>query len=73
MSELYREKSLERVNSPEELSDYIRVATPSVWLVLLGILILLVGILAWSVLGSVVIENADGSTTTIHPIMLVTN
>ena len=73
MSELYREKSLERVNSPEELSDYIRVATPSVWLVLLGILILLVGILAWSVLGSVVIENADGSTTTIHPITLVTN
>ena len=73
MSELYREKSLERVNSPEELSDYIRVATPSVWLVLLGILILLVGILAWSVLGSVVIENADGSTTTIHHIMLVTN
>ncbi len=27
---IFREKSLERVSSPEELNDYIRVTTPSV-------------------------------------------
>ena len=30
--EIFREKSLERVESPEQLNDYIRVASPGVWL-----------------------------------------
>lgn len=72
MSELFREKSLDRVHSPEDLSDYIRVATPSVWLVLLASAVLLAGMLAWSVLGSVNVENADGTTTQVHPITFVT-
>ena len=73
MSELFRRKSLERISSPEELSDYIRVATPSVWLILLATTILLVGMLAWSILGTVDVENADGTTTTVHPLSFVTN
>ncbi|MBP3894027.1 MAG: hypothetical protein J6D34_08310 [Atopobiaceae bacterium] len=73
MSELFREKSLERVNSPEELSDYIRVTTPSVWLVLLATTILLAGMLAWAVFGTVDVERKDGSTAEIHPITFVTN
>lgn len=73
MSELFREKSLERVNSPEELSDYIRVTTPSVWLVLLATTILLAGMLAWAVFGTVDVEREDGSTAEIHPITFVTN
>ena len=73
MSELFREKSLQRIHSPEELSDYIRVATPSVWLVLLATAILLVGMLAWSILGTIDVEGADGSTTEVHPITFVTN
>lgn len=73
MSELFRKKSVERIHSPEELSDYIRVATPSVWLVLLATTILLAGMLAWSVLGTVSIENEDGTTREAHPIFFVTN
>ena len=73
MSELFREKSLQRIHSPEELSDYIRVATPSVWLVLLATAILLAGMLAWSILGTIDVEGADGSTTEVHPITFVTN
>lgn len=73
MSQLFRKRSLEQVNSPEELNDYIRVATPSVWLVLLATVILLVGMLAWSVLGTVDVENADGTTKEVHPISFVTN
>ena len=73
MSELFRSKSLEQVRSPEDLNDYIRVTTPSVWLVLLGATILLLGALAWGVLGTIEVEQEDGSTRTEHPIVFVTN
>ncbi len=73
MSDLFRKKNLERVSSPEELNDYIRVTTPSVWLVLIATVILLIGILAWSVFGTVESQNADGTTKILHPITFVTN
>ena len=70
---IFREKSIRRVSSPEQLNDYIRVTTPSVWLVLIAIVVLLVGILAWSVFGTVEIHTKDGGTEDIHPISYVTN
>ena len=73
MSGVFREKSLERVSSPEQLDDYIRVATPPVWLVLLALVILIVGIFVWSALGSVTATNSEGKTETIHPISLIIN
>ncbi len=73
MSELYRKKSLEQASTPEELNDYIRVTTPSVWMALLAVTILLVGMLVWSVLGTVEVEQKDGSTKEVHPISFVTN
>lgn len=73
MEGLFREKSLERVSSPEQLDDYIRVTTPSVWIVLAATVITLLGILAWSVFGTVEEKNDDGSSKTIHPITFVTN
>ena len=73
MSELFRKKSMDRVSSPEQLNDYIRVTSPGLWLVLAAGVILLAGMLAWSILGTVEVENADGTTTEIHPISFVTN
>ncbi len=73
MSDLFRKKSLDRISSPEELNDYIRVTTPSVWLILVATVILLLGMLAWSIFGTVDKQNTDGSTTTMHPITFVTN
>ena len=70
---VFREKSMQRVSSPEELNDYIRVTTPSVWIVLLALVLLLVGILAWCIFGRVAIHQDDGSTAWIHPITYVTN
>ena len=40
---LFRQKSIDRVSSPEQLNDYIRVTTPSVWLALIAIILLLTG------------------------------
>ena len=73
MSELFRKKSMDRISSPEELNDYIRVTTPSVWLVLTATVIILVGTLIWGAIGTVDVEKEDGTTNTVHPITFVTN
>ena len=44
---LFREKSIERISSPEQLNDYLHVTTPAVWAVLLAIILLLAGFLFW--------------------------
>ena len=49
---IFRQKSIARVSSPEELNDYIRVVTPSVWMVLIAAAVLLAGLIIWSVFGS---------------------
>ena len=48
---LFRKKSLERISSPEQLDAYIRVSTPSVWVLLCAIVILLAGVCVWGVFG----------------------
>ena len=70
---VYRKKSLEQINSPEQLDDYIRVTTPSVWIVLLALVVLLVGILAWSILGTIEVHDDNGNVEEVHPITYVTN
>ena len=70
---VFRRKSMDRVSSPEKLNDYIRVTTPTVWLVLIAVILLLAGMLAWSIFSTVEATGADGSTKEIHPITLVTN
>ena len=48
---IFRKKSLERISSPEQLDAYIRVSTPSVWMLLIAIVILLAGVGVWGVFG----------------------
>ena len=50
---LFREKSIEKITSPEQLNERIRVASPSVWMMLLGISFVLVGICIWGVFGRI--------------------
>lgn len=64
---------MDRVSSPEQLNDYIRVTTPSVWIVLIALILLLVGFLVWSIFGTVTAVNEDGTTEDISPITFVTN
>ena len=73
MSNLFRQKSLERISSPEQLNSYIRVSTPSVWLLLTAIVILLVGGIVWGVFGEVEMHNVDGTTETVAPITFIMN
>ena len=50
---IFRKKSLDRISSPEALSDYLHVTTPSVWLILIAIIMLLAGMLIWSNIASI--------------------
>lgn len=50
---LFRKSSIERVNSPEQLNEYIRVANPGVWLVLAAVAALLAGVVIWGVFGTI--------------------
>lgn len=51
--EIFREKSVKRVTSPEELNDYIKVASPSVWLILASVIVLLIGVCVWGIFGKI--------------------
>ena len=73
MASIFREKSMERISSPDQMDEYIRVTTPSVWIALLALVILLIGILAWSVLGTMEVHDQEGNPTAVHPISYVTN
>ena len=48
---IFRKQSMESVSSPEQLGDYITSASPSVWLVLIAIILLLVGVCVWGIFG----------------------
>ena len=44
---LFRKSSMESISSPEQLTDYLRVTSPAVWVVMAAIILLLVGMLIW--------------------------
>ena len=46
--QLFRQKSLDRISSPEELHDYMRVTNPRLWTVLIAIVVLLAGFLVYA-------------------------
>lgn len=51
--EIFRKTSLDKVKSPENLDDYIRVSNPGVWLLLVSIIILLAGAFVWGIFGRI--------------------
>ena len=49
--QIFRKKSLDRISSPEQLNDYIRVANPGIWMILAAVIILLAGVCVWGIFG----------------------
>ena len=47
-NQLYRKKSMDRISSPEELHDYLRVTSPRLWMILTAIIVLLVGFIVYA-------------------------
>lgn len=48
---IFRKKSLDRISSPEQLNDYVRVSNPGVWMVFLAVILLLAGVCIWGIYG----------------------
>ncbi|MBR4556941.1 MAG: hypothetical protein IKO15_05610 [Clostridiales bacterium] len=49
---VFRKKTLDRISSPEDLTDYLKVTNPGVWVVLAAVIVLLCGIFVWSCVGT---------------------
>ena len=47
-NELFRKKSLDRISSPEELHDYMRVTSPWLWILLVFIVVFLAGLFVYA-------------------------
>lgn len=67
-NQIFRKKSVDRMSSPEQLNDYIKVTNPGVWMALAAIVILLIGVCVWGVFGKletklpVAAVSQDGQT-----------
>ena len=62
---IFRQKSLDRISSPEEIDNYIRVTRPSLWLALGVIILLLAALILWSVTARIEATTVvDGQTVT---------
>ena len=50
---IFREKSLEAVENPEQLNDYLKVTSPGVWIVLGAVIAILAGVVIWGFYGKI--------------------
>lgn len=61
MAELYRKTSLEKLSNPEQLDRAITVTSPMSWLALIGVALIIVATLIWSVVGSLpTVQTVNG-------------
>lgn len=61
-SSIFTEKASDKLRSPDDLDEYVRVTNPSVWVVLAACVVLLIGLFAWGFLGTA--ETSVGATAT---------
>jgi len=57
---IFRQKSLDRVTSVEDMEKYIKTTTPSLWLLLVSIIVFLVGVITWAATGKINVETVSG-------------
>ena len=49
---IFTEKAQDKLRSPDDLDECVRLTNPSVWVVLAACIVLMVGLLAWSFFGT---------------------
>ena len=57
---IFRQKSLDRVSSPEQLDKYIKSTNPSLWVLLIAIIVLLCGTIVWGTIGKIETKSSLG-------------
>ena len=61
---VFRKKTLERITSPDQLTDYLRVTNPGIWVVFAAVIALLAGIFAWAAVGT--LETTAAATVIVE-------
>ena len=61
---LLKKENVERVSSPEQLSDYLHVTTPAIWVVLAAVILLLASLFVWS--GVTALESFAAGEAEVH-------
>lgn len=51
--QIFRQKNLAQMSSPEELNDILKVVNPSGWVILLSVFLILTGLFVWCLVGNV--------------------
>lgn len=72
---IFRKKNLDRIASPEEMDDYMKVTSPGMWLVLGAMILLLAAAVIWSITARIettVEVNGKQVTESIAPITFLT-
>lgn len=49
---MFRKKAMRHFSSPEDLTSYLRVTTPGMWVIMAAVIVLLVGVFAWASVGT---------------------
>lgn len=63
---IFRSETLKRISSPEQLTDYLRVTNPGIWVILAAVLVLLVGFFVWMSAGTIETTVEVGVSTQDH-------
>ena len=50
--QIFRKEAIQHVSNPDELDDYLHVTNTRVWVILAVVIVLLVGLFAWSTVGT---------------------
>jgi multidrug resistance efflux pump len=53
MANLYRKAALDKISSPDQLDKTLKITSPSSWLALLGITLIVVVTVIWSIVGTI--------------------
>ncbi len=74
---LFRQESIERMQSPEKTDEYIRVSTPKAWILVISLLLVVTGVIVWGFTGSipktvsvsgVMVQEYDGDVLCLLPV-----
>ena len=67
MTQLYRKSALEKLSSPEQLDKVLRLSSPLSWLVLVGITLIVIVVIIWSIVGRIPITvTASGEIASVQ-------
>ncbi len=60
MAEIFRKKNIDKLSNPEQLDRMIVITSPSFWIAMLGVLLIVIVTLFWSIFGYIAVKVETG-------------